>query len=158
MISLSKHSLLCRGYCDHKVRLSVSGLLLGIPKGRGKENNLCRIICRCCCCCSLNIAITPYQITCGDNPVNLLTFSGLVYFFYNRIHFCLRRKAWRMLKIYGRTKSCPICALKGRFMHVIRQRSLPFLSRTFPRVLKVMPQPTRNNHMTSAEESNKYIF
>ena len=26
------------------------------PKGRGKENNLCRIICR-CCCCSLNISI-----------------------------------------------------------------------------------------------------
>ena len=66
--------------------------LLGIPKGRGKENNLCQIICRCCCCCSLNIAITPYEITCRDNPVNLLTFSGLVYFLYNRIHFCFRRK------------------------------------------------------------------
>ena len=50
----------------------------------------------------------------------------------------------------GRTKNCGICALKGRFTYGIRQRFLPFLSRTFPRVLKAMVQPTRSSQ--SAED------
>ena len=52
----------------------------------------------------------------------------------------------------GRTENCTMCALKGRFTHVIRQRFLPFLSRTFPRVLKAMAQLTRSSQRTSVEE------
>ena len=49
------------------------------------------------------------------------------------------------------TKNCPISALKGRFTHVT-----PFLSCSFPRVLKAMAQPTRSIHMTSAEERGSW--
>ena len=45
-----------RGYYDHKVSDVGTSSVIRYPKGQEKENNLCRIICRCCFSCSPNIS------------------------------------------------------------------------------------------------------